>query len=128
MAITVKNVWVAGQAKDLAPTGHGAAVAAVDIGTVDHKKSNREFQIACNGSANSNKVTAYDALLGSGGEVEGLVDTLVGTTMGVDTSGNTVKYSFKVTSLTRGLVDNDILLAEANDVYVVKGELTIGIS
>lgn len=126
MAFSTKRVYYTQDAQDLLPTGHSEQTARASIGTVDIGKQNVVINdISCSGVANATKTTAIAALTTA---IIAKIDTLVGTTMGVDTVGGTVSYNFEVYELTRGLAANDILFIEASDVYVVKGRLEVSIT
>lgn len=126
MAFSTKRVYYVGAAQDLLPTGHSENTSAASIGTSDVVNQAVTINdIAGDDVANATKTTAIAALTT---QITAKIDALIGTTMGVDTTGNTVSYNFRVTSITRGLIPNDILFTDAADVFVVKGILNVAVS
>lgn len=125
MAFSTKRVYYTGNARDLLPSGHNLQIDAASIGTIDILKQSFSINLPVASIPNSNKVTAVTALNTA---IVSAIDTRIGTTMGVDTSGNTVDYNFNVTSIVRGVLANDIFFDNASDVYVIKGALTVAVS
>lgn len=125
MAFGTKQVWYSGQAASLLPTGHGENTSPASIGAIEIQEQRITFNPACDAIDNANKVTAIAALTAA---VIVLVDAYIGTTMGVDTTGNTVDYNCEIFNLSRGLEDNDILYDAPTDVYVIKVKITVSIS
>lgn len=126
MAFDTKQVYYTGSAADLLPTGHSEETTPASIGTSDIGAQHVVIDdIAADDVANATKTTAIAAITT---QVTSKIDTLVGTTMGVDTTSNTVSYNFNVTNINRGVVANDILYTDAANVFVVKGILNVAVS
>lgn len=128
MAFGQKNVWVSGDAKDLQPAGSAIPTARVDIGSADIKRQNVNINtIPASASVNADKQVAFDDLLGT--EVVAFLDNLIDVDWAVDVAGATlVEYNFNVQEISRGLANNDFLLTEAVDVFVVKGILEVAVT
>ena len=123
MAFGTKQIWVPAnsQAGRLQPTG-STIPNTPDAQTVTIQNQELSFNVTASASAAATELATYDDLLGT--ELVTAVDAHIGTTMGIDTTGNTVDYNFKVTSINR---ETD-LLNDATAQYQVKGNLTIQIS
>lgn len=126
MPFGTKRVYITGQAKRIAPSGHSVNVAPASIGTKDISDLNKTVTVTASAAAGAAKAAAFDSLLNT--QVVSALDTLIGTTIGIDTTGNTVDYNFKVTEITRGSNDDDIFLSDANVSYQVTGILEVAVS
>lgn len=125
MAFSTKNVYYVGKALAKLPSGHAQATAPVSIGTAENNPFQKKFTISVGSIPNATKTTASSALNTA---LVSALDTYVGTTLGVDTSGNTVSYRYRVTDIVRGDTADDIFLIEANDSYFITGDFSIAIS
>jgi len=105
MAFSTKNVYYVGNAVDMLPSGHGLSVAPVSIGTAENAPFKQKFTISVGTIPNATKTTGSTALNTA---IVSAVDTYVGTTLGVDTTDNTVSYRDRVTSIKRGDSLDDI--------------------
>lgn len=106
------------------PAGHTIPTAAIEIGDADIEEE-ETFQFTAGTYANADEATAFDALIAA---LETAIEALIETTWGVDTTTKTVDYNAEVISITRGLAPDAIFLAEANDVFIIKVNLSIAIS
>lgn len=122
MALDTKNVYYTGKALAKLPSGHSLATAAVSIGTAENEPFQHKFTISASGIPNATSTTgatAFNTALVSA------LDTYVGTTLGIDTSGNTVSYRYQVTEIT---LTDDIFLIEASKNYSVTGYFSVAVS
>ncbi len=127
MSFSTKNVWVAGDAKDLQPSGSAVPIVRADIGVRDVTNQQLTVNtILASASAGADKQVAYDDLLLT--ELVTFLDNHIDVTLGVDVTGNTVDYNFTVQKIRRGLVDNDIFFNDVTAVYVITGVLEYAIS
>lgn len=113
----------------ITPSGHSVAVASSDIGTV-HVRQDVTFVLATT-DVNSNKVTAFDALIDT--TLKAAIDAYIAAGnpgFGMDTTGKTIKYNAEVKSVKRGVngADNDILLNEATDRFVIIVTISVNVS
>ena len=121
MALNNKNVYVVGQAAEIAPTGNTVPTTeALPLANNDVQTQNLVFEIACSASAGAAKAAAYDDLILT--ELVTSVDNHITNVMQLDLTA-TVDYTFKVQSIKRGKLADDIFFNDASDVYVIKGEL-----
>lgn len=125
MALDTKNVYYVGGALSVLPSGHGLATVPVSIGTAENQPFKHKFTIAVGTIPNATKVTGSTALNVA---LVSALDTYVSTTLGIDTTGNTVSYRYRVTSLKRGNEPDDIFLIEANDSYFLEGDFSVAVS
>ncbi|TNE74978.1 hypothetical protein EP331_00365 [bacterium] len=114
-----------GKALAKLPSGHGLGTAPASIGTAELNSVQKKFTISVGSIPNATKTTASTALNTA---IVAEVDALIGTSMGVDTSGNTVSYRYRVTDIVRGDTPDDIFLIEANDSYFITGDFSIAVS
>lgn len=131
MAITTKRVYLSHDVdENFAPAGHSQPTTPSAIGTVSVREV-VTLSITASTDVNSNKVTAFDALIGT--SLVSAIDTAVEAT-GADGFNQdvtqTVQYNAKVLSVERGTngLDNDILLPAANDAFRITVDLSIATS
>ena len=107
-----------------APTGISSQTSEASISGIQITE-NIEVEVAANTVENATKATAYDALVTA---VNTAVQTVIGTTWGIDTTGNTVDYNAKIFRVKRGTTPTDIYLPAANVDFVVSVELSVKVS
>lgn len=132
MAFSTKRIYLSHDvAENFAPSGHGINTTPSSIGT-ESVREVTTVTVTASTDVNSNKVTAFDALIGT--SAISAIDTIIAGTgatgFGIDTTGNTVSYNAKVLNVTRGVngLPNDILLPAANDSFRITVDLSIALS
>ena len=132
MAITTKRVYLSNFVdENFAPVGHTQPTTPSAIAT-ESLREKVTLSIAASTDVNSNKVTAFNALIGT--SLVSAVDAVLVATgadgFGIDTTTNTVEYNAKVLTVERGIngLANDILLPAANDEFRVTVDLSIALS
>lgn len=121
MAFDTKRVYITGNAFSKAPSGHTVNTSPSDIGTVDVERD-ITIEVTCSDATTTTAAAGFDDLFKT--ELVSALDTYVGTTAGVDTSGNTVDYNFNAKEVAR----DNIFLNDATGTFVISGKLQIAVS
>ncbi len=128
MALGTKRVYLSsGVNTDFAPAGHTQPLTPSSLGDED---INRQvtFNITASTDVNANKVTAFDALIGTSlvSAIDAFLDAVL-RDLPQTLPTHTVSYNAQVLSVKRGVngLTNDILLTAATDKFVIIVKLQV---
>ena len=132
MAFSTKRVYLsAGVNAAFSDVAHSQPTTPTgSLGDVDVREQ-VTLEITASTDVNSNKVTAFNALIGT--SIVSAVDAFIAASspgLGVDTTTHTVSYNAQVVNITRGTngLKSDILLPAANDAFKITVDLRVYLS
>lgn len=122
MAFVTKRVWAPGESVFL-PTGHSVETSAASIGASTLQVKGISVDLAASGFATTTQAAGVDTALKT--DLVSAIDTLIGTTYGIDTTGNSVSYNAKVIGVNP---TNDLTNQNVNDMYLNDATRTVTVT